>query len=271
MSEGHARELERQQALVRVLQQPGGDAALADWLSEQGARLARGLSAYRANAGASAERALASSFPTVQALMGEEAFAALARAYWQAHPPARGDLAWLGEHLPDFLRQSPQLQDEPYLPDCARLDWLLACAEGAADTEAEPASLGLLAEHEPQQLRLRLMPSVHLLRSAFPVLAIWQAHQVDEPDAFAPVRAAMAAGEGSWALVWREGWRARAMALEPAAWHFIEALLAGDDLAQALGSGGGDFDFGAWLAQALQQGWLLRAEATPAATPAAGT
>lgn len=268
MSEGHARELQRQQALVQALQRPSGEPALAPWLSEQGGRLARGLSAYRANAGASAERALASSFPTVLALMGEEAFAALARAFWQAHPPSRGDLACLGEQLPEFMRNSPQLQDEPYLPDSARLDWLLACAEGAADMEAEPASLGLLAEHEPQQLRLRLMPSVHLLRSEFPVLAIWQAHHSDEPDPFAPVRAAMAAGEGTLALVWREAWRARAIAFEPAASRFTEALLAGHDLAEALESGGADFDFAAWLAQALQQGWLQRAEATSAAIPA---
>ncbi|MBT9501328.1 MAG: putative DNA-binding domain-containing protein [Burkholderiaceae bacterium] len=262
MSEGHTRELQRQQALVRALQSPGGEHALAPWLCEQGGRLARGLSAYRANAGASAERALASSFPTVLALMGEQAFAALARAYWRVHPPSRGDLACLGEQLPNFMRNSPQLEDEPYLPDSARLDWLLGCAEGAADIEAEPASLGLLAEHEPQQLRLRLMPSVHLLRSDFPVLAIWQAHHSDEPEPFAPVRAALAAGEGSWVLVWREGWRARAMALEPAAWRFAADLLAGSDLAQALNSGGPDFDFGAWLAQALQQAWLHRVEAS---------
>lgn len=271
MSEGHARELQRQQALVQALLQPGGEAALAAWLSERGDRLARGLSAYRANAGASAERALAGSFPTVLALMGDEAFAALARAYWQAHPPSRGDLAWLGEQLPDFMRNSPQLQDEPYLPDSARLDWLLSCAEGAAGVEPDPASLGLLAEQEPQQLRLRLVPAVHLLRSDFPVLAIWKAHHSEAADPFAPVRAAMAAGEGSWVLVWREGWRARAMAVEPAAWRFTEALLAGSDLAQALESGGADFDFGAWLAQALQQGWLHGAEATPAAIPAAGS
>lgn len=262
MSGDHGRELARQQALVRALQQPGGDLALTPWLREQGARLARGLSAYRANAGAAAERALASSFPTVQALMGDEAFAALARAYWQAHPPSRGDLAWLGEQLPDFMGQSPQLADEPYLPDSARLDWLLACAEQAADAEVDPASLGLLAEQEPQRLRLRLMPSVQLLRSEHPVLAIWQAHHSDEPDPFAPVRAALAAGEGCQALVWRDGWRARAVALEPAAWRFTEALLAGQDLARALESGGTALDFGAWLAQALQQGWIHRAEAT---------
>ncbi|TDP74964.1 DNA-binding domain-containing protein [Roseateles toxinivorans] len=271
MSEGRVRELQRQQALVQALQQPGGEPTLIPWLSEQGGRLARGLSAYRANAGASAERALASSFSTVLALMGEEAFAAMARAYWQAYPPSRGDLAWLGEQLPDFMRHSPQLDDEPYLPDSARLDWLLACSEGAADMKAEPASLGLLAEHEPQQLRLRLMPSVRVLRSEHPVFAIWHAHQSSEPDAFAPVRAAMAAGEGSLALVWREGWRAKAMALEPAAWRFTEEVLAGNDLAQALDEAGPDFDFGAWLAQALQLGWLHRAEATPAATPAAGS
>lgn len=262
MTMGAARELHRQQALLAALQAsadgPGQD-SLQAWVAERGPRLVRALSAYRANAGASAERALASSFPTVLALMGDEAFGAMARAFWLAHPPSRGDLAWLGETLPDFMDRSPQLQGEPYLPDSARLDWLLACAETAPDAEPEPGSLGLLGEHEPQQLLLRLMPSVQLLRSEHPVLAIWQAHLSDAPDAFEPVRAALAAGEGTLALVWREGWRARAVALQPADWRFSQSLLAGEDLARSLDHAGPDFDFGAWLAQALQRGWLLGA------------
>ncbi|HEY6510393.1 MAG TPA: putative DNA-binding domain-containing protein, partial [Burkholderiaceae bacterium] len=68
------REAMRQRQLLRALWQRGDDSALTPWLSEAGARAAQGLDAYRGNAAAIAERALASVFPTVQQLLGEESF-----------------------------------------------------------------------------------------------------------------------------------------------------------------------------------------------------
>src|SRR5690242_17624053 len=134
------RERERQQALLSSLL-TRDERGLQGWLSHAAARTQRGMQAYQANAGASAERALAASFPTVQALMGEESFAAMARAFWHANPPLRGDLAWFGEALPAFIADSEQLADVPYLSDVARLDWLLALAERAADAKTDPTTL----------------------------------------------------------------------------------------------------------------------------------
>jgi hypothetical protein len=117
------REQRRQQALLQALWQPQQQhGSLTDWLRAPGTALTqRGLQAYAANAGASAERALAASFPTVQALVGDEAFAGLARACWRALPPERGDLACFGAALPGFIEADTLLADVPYLADCARL------------------------------------------------------------------------------------------------------------------------------------------------------
>jgi hypothetical protein len=254
-------EHERQRALMAALLRRDDGSALGG-LQQSPERIQRGMQAYLGNAGASAERALAASFPTVQALMGEESFAALARSFWQARPPERGDLACFGEALPAFIADSEQLADVPYLSDSARLDWLLAVAERAADETADPATLSLLAEVDASQLRLRLMPGMALLPSAYPVVSVWLAHQAGEDAAVHAdhARRALAACAGEQALVWRAGWRAMAQAPSEPAARWAQCLLRGDALDAALAQAGEGFEFEPWLVQALQQGWLARAE-----------
>jgi hypothetical protein len=254
------REAERQQLLLHTLLREAPAEPLQAWMREPETRAARALEAYRANAGASAERALAAGFPVLQAMLGDEAFAQLARAYWHAHPPARGDLAWLGESLPAFIAADAQFAQEPYLADCARLEWTLSRAEAAADALAEPQSLALLADTDPAQVRLELMPGSAALVSAHPIVTIWQAHQgAPDGDRFAAVRAAFASGAGECAWVWREGWRARAAPTDDATCAFLRALLEGRDLAAALHAAGADFDFESWLVLALRRGCVRRA------------
>ncbi len=235
--------------------------SLQGWLGDTSERRQRGMQAYQANAGASAERALASSFPTVQALMGDESFAALARAFWHARPPVRGDLACFGEGLPAFIADSEQLIDVPYLADSARLDWLLAVAEHAADATTDVASLNLMAELTPPTLKLELMPGVALLASAYPVVSVWRAHQAGEDAAaqWAAARLALAAGTGESAVVWRSGWRAQAMVVGADTARWMMSLLRESTIAVALDAAGERFEFEPWLLLALQQGWLLRA------------
>lgn len=249
----------RQQLLQRALwaDAPGG--VLAGWLRDAAPRRARGLQAYRAHAGALAERALGAAFPTVQQLVGAESFAALARALWAAAPPQRGDIGQWGEALPAFIAAAAQLADEPYLADVARLDWAVHRAEHAADPAAA-TGLALLAEADPAALRLRLADGVALCRSAYPVLSIWQAHRSAAADRFAPVRAALAAGRGENALVWRNGYKAVAQALADADARFVQALLEGRCLAPALEQAGADFGFAGWLQAALPAGWLAAVE-----------
>ena len=235
--------------------------SLQGWLGDTGERRQRGMQAYQANACASAERALASSFPTVQALMGVESFAAMARAFWHAQPPVRGDLACFGEGLPAFIADSEQLADVPCLADSARLDWLLSAAERAADDTTDVATLKLLAEVDPPLLRLELMPGVAVLASHHPVVSIWRAHQPGEDAAqqWLQARGAAAAGKGETAVVWRSGWRAQALALSDDSARWMQCLLQGATLAAALDGAGEGFAFETWLVLALQHGWLARA------------
>lgn len=267
----HAKEALRQQMLLRALLGDARPAVVAGWLRESpgaGPRtFERGLAAYRANAGAVAESALGAAFPTLQQLIGEESFAALARAFWQQHPPLAGDIGLWGEQLPAFVADAPSLASEPYLGDVARVEWALHLAARAADAPAVQG-LDLLGSHDPAQLHLRLVAGTAIVESAHPVVAIWQAHRsaaVPGSDRFAAVRAAFAAGSGETALVFRHGWAPRVVAVTAAEARFTKALLDGRTLGAALQRAGEAFDFETWLVQALQQQRLLSAAGpTPA-------
>ena len=228
-------------------------------LRERGERAARGLEAYRANAQAVADRALAAAFGTVQALVGAEDFSHIACEFWRAHPPTRGDMGEWGGAFPAFLAAHRALAAWPYLADCARLDLALHRNERAADAVLDAASLGLLESADPARLQLLLVPGCELLESAWPIATIHRAHHVapDESDAaFAEVRGAIAQGRGEAVWVVREGWRATAQALDAPTCRWLRAVLAGASIDAALVAAGDDFEFAAWLTTALQHQWL---------------
>jgi Putative DNA-binding domain len=251
-------EARRQQLLLRALWRDEPGDALRGWLREahDGAN-DRGLAAYRGNAGALAERALASAFPTVASLVGDESFGALARDFWRHHPPARGDLGEWGAALPEFISANAELASEPYLPDSARLDWLVHLASRAADGPDQAPALAALGQHPPEGLQLALRPGCAVLTSRWPVATIWSAHQQQGEARFDAVRAAFASGAGEQALVHRDGHAVRVEALDADAARFTTAVIAGVSLAGALDDAGDGFVFEHWLVHALQQRWLV--------------
>jgi hypothetical protein len=251
-------EARRQQLLLRALWRDEPGDALRGWLREAHAGASdRGLAAYRGNAGALAERALAGAFPTVAALVGDESFGALARGFWRHHPPVRGDLGEWGAGLPEFISASAELASEPYLPDSARLDWLAHQASRAADGPDEAPVLDALGQHPPEELQLALRPGCVVLTSRWPVATIWSAHQQQGEGRFDAVRVAFASGAGEQALVYRDGYAVRVEALDAITARFTAALIAGASLASALDDAGDSFAFEHWLVQALQQRWLV--------------
>jgi hypothetical protein len=243
-----ASETTRQQQLVQALWNGGTPSGL-----RQDGKLARGLLAYRANAAALAQRALAAVYPTVQQVVGADAFAVLSRLHWQSHPPTEGDMAQWGEALPQCLAEDAALRDEPYLPDLARLEWAVHVADRALDGPPAAAGLKLLAEHDPQQIFVQLAAGIAVVASHHPVVRVWHAHRSHDDDRFAVVRAAFLAGDADCALVWRQGWRVQVHRITPAELRFTQAVLAGQSLGLALTEAGDDFAFEPWLISAVQQ------------------
>ena len=248
----------RQQALLAAFMAPPGH-VVVPLLRESGERAARGIEAYRANAEALAERALGAVFGTVQAMVGDEDFAHLAIDFWRAHPPVRGDMGEWGDAFPAWLAAHPAMAPWPYLGDCAHLDLALHRNERAADAVFEAASLALLETTDPDRLHLLLMPGTELLRSAWPIGTIHQAHDAADDRselAFDAVRHALDPPRAEAVLVVREGWRAVVHVLGGDAADWTEGLLRGHSLEAALAAAGEGFDFASWLGTALRHGWL---------------
>jgi hypothetical protein len=247
-------EAQRQRRLLDCLLAAKADATALP-TREVGARALRGLQAYRANADASAERALATAFPTVQMLLGDADFRALAREFWHDRPPERGDLGEWGDALPDWISSHAQLAAWPYLADAARLDGALHRCERAADDTPDHASLTRLADTDPSALVIDWMPGVALVESQWPIGLIHRAHHEDG-SLFDALPEAIEARRGEAVIVSRRGWKAVPSTVDEATAAWTRALLAGQDLGSALAGAHEGFDFSAWLATALQSNWL---------------
>ena len=256
--------LQQQTLLGALLRGPGNQAARDAQARLQSLVLepsSRGLAAYRANGHALAERALGAAFPVVRALVGDDSFGALARAFWHRHPPQRGDLVCWGSDLPGFLADDPQLADVPYLADTARVEWALHRAAGAPDADADPASFALLTQQDPGALTLRLAPGTAVVRSSFPVASLINAHLGDAPP-MSEVAARLHHREAEQALVWRRAMRPLTRPCETGEAALLDVLLHRRSLVSALDAAlatNPGFDFSVWLTQAVRDGLVLGA------------
>jgi hypothetical protein len=261
--------LSEQGALLQAVLGAGDAAALSAYLPKEGAvpqRLSlRGLQAYRANGHALAERALVAAYPVLAELMGQENFSALARHFWTQHPPLRGDIACWGDALAGFVDAAPQLADEPYLPDVARLEWLMHLAASAVDVETDLPSFALLASSDPAPVTLVLGAGVALLASPYPVASIVNAHLLGQPS-LQQAGERLREGCAEHALVWRQGFRPCMRSSTAAEHQLLGGLIAGEPLVSVLEtiSLPGDseapaFDFNTWLAEAVQTGLVCGA------------
>lgn len=260
----------QQQAMLHALMAPGGLAAnkasanaVHPYLNPDEAATARGLLAYRTNGHALAERSLRAAYPVLEMMLGARRFEALAKDLWHRHPPERGDLAWWGAALPEFLANSDSLSDTPYLSDVARCEWALHRAATAADVVPDPASFARLTQEDPATLSLVLAPGATVVGSRHPVASLVLAHRSGTPG-LQEAAHRLALGEGEAAVVWRWGMKPDIALCSVPASALLNALLRGDDLNQALdhalsfaSTSSTPFDFSAWLTRAVETQLVL--------------
>lgn len=223
----------------------------------------RGLQAYQANGLALAERALTAAYPAVSQLIGEDSFPSLAHHFWRQHPPLRGDMAEWGCELADFLDATPQLADEPFLGDVARVEWALHRAGTALDAVVDLPSFALLSE--PGDATLVLSAGVVVLKSRYPVVSLVNAHIAGLPS-LAEAAELLQGGVAEHALVWRQGFKPRVRASSAAEHALVQLLQTGVTLEHALAAAldvpaSDAFDVSHWLGQAVQTGLVIAASA----------
>jgi hypothetical protein len=184
------------------------------------------FSVYRNNVASSLTRVLEAAFPTVRKLVGDEFFGAMAVVFLRAHPPRLPMLMLYGGDFPAWLESFPPVAHLGYLPDVARLDQGMRESYHAADSDPLPeAEFQRLLGEDISGLRLDLAPSVRLIRSRWPVQAIWAANHEAGP----PPRPG-----AQDVLVLRPEFDPRPHVLPAGGGDFVAALLSGATLGESL-------------------------------------
>ncbi len=164
--------------------------ALREWQAAFAAQLCgeaeagdKRLAIHRHHIASSLGKVLASTFPTVQTLVGADFFRRLAQAYVARDVPVQPVLAEYGAGFPGFVATWPAAEGLPYLADMARLDWALNTAfhspRGPALTAAD---LAVLPPERLATSSLVLAPGTVVIRSRYPIDLIWAASQPGVPN-----------------------------------------------------------------------------------------
>jgi hypothetical protein len=217
---------------------------------------ATALEVYRNNYRGNLHDTLAGAYPVIRQLVGDEFFRYMARKFIEQYPSRSGNLHYYGAEMADFAASFEPAGTLPYLPDVAALEW--ACHRAYFAEDASTLDLAGLVQIPPDQypeLLLRIHPSCHQLRSRYPVVAIWRAHQPGaDPDFMID-----ADSGASNALVCRNDGAVIVDELSPAGSHWLQAISAGatlgDATAAALENDPG-FDLQAMLLKLVGQGVL---------------
>jgi hypothetical protein len=108
-------------------------------------------------------------YPGVLAVIGNDRFRKMARAYLAEFPSRSFTLRNLGSHMPEFFERHPEW-GRPHVrmaQDMARFEWAQTVAfDGPAKP---PISSDDLAGKDPRKIRLALQPYLGLLEMAYPL------------------------------------------------------------------------------------------------------
>ena|SRR6056297_3509376 len=184
------------------------------------------FSVYRNNVATSLIEALQVSFPAVTKLIGPENFKNIAGLFWRQHPPASPMIMTYGAEFSGFLANFAPLRHLGYLPDVARLEQALRESYHAADsTPVDPVALSGLPDNELSTARITLAPTVRMVRSSWPVYAIWSYTLENGPPKPPDVAQDV--------LITRPFYDPKCHVLTAGGGAFISALTAGKNMGQA--------------------------------------
>ena len=185
---------------------------------------------YRGNLTATWDKVLSAAFPLISQLVGDDFFAALARAYGMANPSDNADLNHFGASFATFLASFEHVAQYPYLPDMARLEWLLHRAHYAPDGAALGAeALAALSPQDFEEARFSLHPACALFACNWAVGPLWQAHQANSGVPFPSDMACP-----STAAIVRPRWKTELVELSAGGYAALHTLAKGAPMGAAL-------------------------------------
>ncbi len=147
-----------------------------------------------------------------------------------ANPSNNPDLNHFGASFAAFLASFEHVADYPYLPDMARLEWLLHRAYYAPEADALDAqTLAALSPDAFEEARFMLHPAGALFSSGFAIVPLWHAHQEGSGVAF-PAQMDMPCA----AAITRPGWTPVLTTVTDASHAALAMLARGATMGEAL-------------------------------------
>lgn len=169
--------------------------------------------------------ALRGNYPVISALIGPEAFQALALAFIGKPAAPSPILAAYGLRFADFIADHPLSDSLPYLRDIAGLERLATEAHLAADAEPIDADEFVPVVRAKVGRGASLHPAARFAWFETPAVTIWKAHQ--EPGGFGFLEPDWVA-EG--VLVTRPAGRVAVMMIDRETYRLLSAIDAGETL-----------------------------------------
>ncbi|UCH52521.1 MAG: putative DNA-binding domain-containing protein [Pseudomonadota bacterium] len=123
--------------------------------------------------------ALQTDFVALRAVLGDDEFDAMGRAYIDAYPSQHYSIRHFGRNLSRFLAETDPYRATPVLAEIARFEWAMTDAFDAQDaTVATVADMAAVAPGAWPSLRFGLHPSLQRIELQWNAPPIWKA--VDE-------------------------------------------------------------------------------------------
>ena len=174
------------------------------------------------------EEALETDYPIIRYHLGEASFAQLVEDYVQRYPSRSYTLNRLGDHLPQFILEDPDLPQAEFLHDLARLE--LAMTQ-VFDEQESPMlgaeELEAVSAESWEEARLRPIAAFRLLSFRYAVVPHLVAHHDDRPSP-SPRRRA------SWVALYRRDYSVLNLELTRAEHDLLRSLVGGTPLGEAL-------------------------------------
>ncbi len=209
----------------------------------------RRFSVYRNNVAVSLTEAMQQAFPVITKLLGPQNMDGLSGIFLRQHPPTSPLMMFYGEEFPAFVAGMPQLSHLGYLADMARLELALRHSYHAADSTPAPADALAVPPEDVMRARLSFAPSMRVIRSDWPIHAIWRFNS--EADSPKPVP------QAEDVLVTRPEYDPAPHLLPKGGADWIAHMQAGETIGSAFEKTAADtpdFDLGTTLALLLQGG-----------------
>ncbi|MBY4675449.1 HvfC/BufC N-terminal domain-containing protein [Marinobacterium arenosum] len=186
---------------------------------------------HRHNSRQTHEQALAEMFPVTEQLVGDEFFHQVAGEYDHSFPAETADLSHFGDRFPILLlkltARHRELDKLRFLPELARLEWLLHYAETAADDRPfDFTTLRAVDKDDQDRVTFKVSHALNVMFSDYPVLSIWRAHQQRQPDALS------LEGGSEWLCIYRQQDRPAIDVIPPTVATLLGEMMQGHPLGQ---------------------------------------